>query len=619
MAEKTEEQKLSRKWKLIFTLTKKAAAFEPSYLPLRTIQMLFEILAPFLIAVPPALILDKLIAHDKIEELLILLAVTVFLEGLSALTGYLLRRRLVQASFTINQKIERSINEAFMRMDYRKLEDPEVQDLSQLARDTNNHASSLESMIGTFFTMIGQCVALAGMAAILSRLLLTDKQQTELTGIVGWLARNGLVCLLAALILCLLSSKMSGILNKIYARYDRKFAALGREYKYYGQLAREEVYAKDLRAFRLYHMIDKRISHYCTRNKQLTDEVNRSEILIGVTGDLLMALELILIYAMVSCKVLAGVISIGEFYMYVTAVTQVIVLVKAVLASKNSIDRCLTYQRAYCEIESLAGAGEQRTGEMPKHTVDTITFEHVTFTYPGAEMPTLRDVSFTLHSGEKLALVGRNGSGKTTIVKLMLGLYTPQQGRILLNGQDIRKIPYSEYICGFSAVFQDFKLIAASVAENVAMNRECEPEGIRNCLEDAGLSKFLDRLNKGLDTQLMRNFDQESVSLSGGEAQKIAIARAFYKKGDVFLFDEPTAALDPVSERDIFEVIQKKLLEGQAAVFISHRLSSCRLCDRILVVCDGEILQEGEHEALVEEEGLYRTMWEMQKKFYVET
>lgn len=613
-----EEKNMIWKLKLILSLVKKAVTFEPSYLPLRMAQTLFEILTPFLIAVPPALILDKLIAHDDLPGLVVLVGITVLLEGLSALTRYLLGHRIRQAAFVINQKIELTINEAFMRMEYVRLEDPKVQDLSQLARDANNRASSLESMIGTFFSMIGQAVSLAGMAAILSGLILTDRSQSGISGIVGWLAENGLLCLLAALFLCLLSSKMNGILNKIYGHYDKKFASLGREYKYYGQLAREEAYAKDIRAFRLYDLIDKRIQRYMERNRQLTDEVNVAEVSAGVAGGLLMAFEMIVVYAMVSCKVMAGFISVGEFYMYVTAVTQAIGLVKGLLENKNSIDRCLMYQRAYLDIERLAGERQkQEVWKFQGGTVHTVAFEHVTFTYPGAHAPALYDVSFTLREGEKLALVGRNGSGKTTIVKLMLGLYTPQQGRILLNGQDIKSIPYEEYIRCFGAVFQDFKLIAASVAENVAMEEQGDLETVRHCLEDAGLQQFLSGLKNGLDTQLMRNFNKESVSPSGGEAQKIAIARAFYKKAPVLVLDEPTAALDPVSERNMFEVVQKKLKAGQAAVFISHRLSSCRLCDRILTINEGRIVQEGAHDSLVKQEGLYKTMWDTQKNFYV--
>ncbi len=224
---------------------------------------------------------------------------------------------------------------------------------------------------------------------------------------------------------------------------------------------------------------------------------------------------------------------------------------------------------------------------------------------------------FALHEGEKLALVGRNGAGKTTIVKLMLGLYTPQQGRILWIGQDIREIPYEKYIRSFGAVFQDFKLVAASLAENVAMGEAGDRAEIMRALDAAGLSGLLPRLSKSIDTQLLRKFDQEGVNLSGGEAQKIAIARAFYKNAPVLILDEPTAALDPISEQDIFKVIQGNL-QGKTAVFISHRLSACRICDRILVLDRGRVLQQGPHHILAAQEGLYRRMWETQKSFYVE-
>lgn len=608
-----------QKLKLIMVLTKKAVSYAPSYLPMRVIQLVLQIFAPFLISVFPALILDELTAHNNLQKLLLLTLVTVFLGGISGLMDYLLRRRLSQDAFVINQKIELSINEAFIRMDYEKLEDRKVQELSQLARDTNNHASSLESMISTFFSMIGQCISLVGMAAILSRLLFTDGKVEKISGVVGWLARNSVICLLIALALCLISSRMNGLLLKVYERYDKKFAALGREYKYYGQLARDEIYVKDIRTFRLYNLINRRIEHYCQRNKKLTDEVNIPEIFTDMTGNLMMALELVIVYAMVSSKVLMGVISIGEFYLYISAVTQVISLVRAVFENKNSIDRCLMYQQAYCKIEELAEKSIwiKEREEIHKECGNTLVFEHVTFAYPGTDKQVIDDVSFTLHPGDKLALVGRNGAGKTTLVKLMLGLYKPQKGRILWNGQEIGKLPYEEYINNFSAVFQDFKLIASSIAENVAMEEVWDEEKVKKSLYDAGFSSRLASLKEGVFTQLLGNFNQESVNLSGGEAQKIAIARAFYKEAPILILDEPTAALDPIAEQDIFIVIRKKL-QGQSAIFISHRLSSCRICDRILVLDNGKILQDGSHNVLAAKNGLYQTMWKAQKGFYME-
>lgn len=608
-----------QKLKLIMVLTKKAVSYAPSYLPMRVIQLVLQIFAPFLISVFPALILDELTVHNNLQKLLLLTLVTVFLGGISGLMDYLLRRRLSQDAFVINQKIELSINEAFIRMDYEKLEDQKVQELSQLARDTNNHASSLESMISTFFSMIGQCISLVGMAAILSRLLFTDGKVEKISGVVGWLARNSVICLLIALALCLISSRMNGLLLKVYERYDKKFAALGREYKYYGQLARDEIYVKDIRTFRLYNLINRRIEHYCQRNKKLTDEVNIPEIFTDMTGNLMMALELVIVYAMVSSKVRMGVISIGEFYLYISAITQVISLVRAVFENKNSIDRCLMYQQAYCKIEELAEKSIwiKEREEIHKECGNTLVFEHVTFAYPGTDKQVIDDVSFTLHPGEKLALVGRNGAGKTTLVKLMLGLYKPQKGRILWNGQEIGKLPYEEYINNFSAVFQDFKLIASSIAENVAMEEVWDEEKVKKSLYDAGFSSRLASLKEGVFTQLLGNFNQESVNLSGGEAQKIAIARAFYKEAPILILDEPTAALDPIAEQDIFIVIRKKL-QGQSAIFISHRLSSCRICDRILVLDNGKILQDGSHNVLAAKNGLYQTMWKAQKGFYME-
>ena len=245
-----------------------------------------------------------------------------------------------------------------------------------------------------------------------------------------------------------------------------------------------------------------------------------------------------------------------------------------------------------------------------------IEFRDVSFRYPGRADYALRHVSMRFRVGSRLAVVGPNGSGKTTFIKLLCRLYDPTEGQILLNGIDIRKYRYREYMDLFAVVFQDFKLLALPLGENVAARRDYDRERAADCLRKAGFGERLASMPQGLDTYLYKDLDKEGVEVSGGEAQKIAIARALYQDAPFIILDEPTAALDPVAEAEIYSKFND-IAGDKTAIYISHRLSSCKFCDEIAVFDGGAVVQQGRHEDLLaEENGLYHALWEAQAQYY---
>ena len=278
------------------------------------------------------------------------------------------------------------------------------------------------------------------------------------------------------------------------------------------------------------------------------------------------------------------------------------------------------------EESGKTGAGAERGGR--KAVPDSAAFsrtkeavgielEHVSFTYPGSRVPTLKDLNLTIRPGEKIALVGLNGAGKSTLVKLLCGLYRPTSGTIRVGGRPLSSFGKEEYFSMIAAVFQDVKLLPLTIAQNVASDNgeDIDRQRVRQCLSLAGLWEMVDGLPRKEDTPLGRGVLDDGIDLSGGERQKVWMARAFYKEASILILDEPTAALDPLAEQEIYEKYVQ-MSEGKTSLFISHRLASTRFCDRIWLMENGRITEQGSHEELMEKNGAYAGLFEVQGKYY---
>ena len=330
---------------------------------------------------------------------------------------------------------------------------------------------------------------------------------------------------------------------------------------------------------------------------------------MGLTG---------LAYLFVCLKAWAGAFGVGEITQYVGAMTQLFTGVTGLLrvfgevrSNADFLETCFTF----LDLPNPMYQGSLTT-EKRSDRQYLVEFRDVSFRYPGSERWALRHVNIQFRVGSRLAVVGVNGSGKTTFIKLLCRLYDPTEGEILLNGIDIRKYRYEDYMELFSVVFQDFKLLALPLGENVAGASVYDRALARRCLEDAGFGERLTAMPQGLDTSLYRELDPQGVEISGGEAQKIAIARALFKDAPFIVLDEPTAALDPVAEAEIYSKFDA-IAGDKTAIYISHRLSSCKFCDEIAVFDHGSIVQQGTHAALLtEKDGVYHALWHAQAQYY---
>ncbi len=322
---------------------------------------------------------------------------------------------------------------------------------------------------------------------------------------------------------------------------------------------------------------------------------------------------------MVAAKAFCGAIGLGGVVQYAGAVGcfassfQILVDVLTRLAS-NAQFLEVTYD--FLDLENKKYQGALPT-EKRLDNEYLIEFRDVSFKYPGLDSWALRHLNLTLKIGERLAVVGRNGSGKTTMIKLLCRLYDPTEGVITLNGIDIKKYNYDEYLALFSVVFQDFHLFSFPLGQAVAASVKYDKKGVEKALDQAGLEERLRVMPQGLETYLNKDFDDSGVEFSGGEAQKAAIARALYKDAPFLVLDEPTAALDPLAEYEVYRRFGEMAGE-KTAVCISHRLSSCRFCDRIAVFEKGRLVQVGTHDSLTAEAGAYQRLWDAQARYYDE-
>jgi ATP-binding cassette subfamily B protein len=324
------------------------------------------------------------------------------------------------------------------------------------------------------------------------------------------------------------------------------------------------------------------------------------------------------VYLLIGLRSLSGMYGIGSVVQYVGAVTSLVDNLTAFINECGGLaanSQYLAQFYKYLDLPDEKYRGSLTTEKRSDNEYE-IEFHNVSFKYPGTCTYALKNLSLKFQVGQRLAVVGMNGSGKTTMIKLLCRLYDPTEGEITLNGINIKKYDYTEYMNIFSVVFQDFKLFSYTLGQNVASSTEVDTLKGEGCLKKAGFGERLKDLPKGLDTFLYKGFTEDGVEVSGGEAQKIALARALYKDALFIVLDEPTAALDPIAE---FEVYSKfdEIVGNKTAIYISHRLSSCRFCDDIAVFHEGLLVQRGSHEQLLKDAaGKYFELWSAQAQYY---
>lgn len=389
--------------------------------------------------------------------------------------------------------------------------------------------------------------------------------------------------------------------------------------RYIREKAQSVELAKDIRIFGLQNWLNDLLNDVHDVYLDFRLKVERKRLLADITEAVLTMLRNGVAYVYLINMALHEGLNVPEFLLYFTAVTTFTTWIMGILQEatklhQQSLDLCQL--REFLEYPEPFKFEDGKP--VSKADAYELKLENVSFRYPGAEKDTIHGLNLTVHPGEKLAIVGLNGAGKTTLVKLLCGLFDPTEGRVMLNGEDIRAFNRREYYSLFSAVFQEFSVLDVTVAENIAQTKDgIDYEKVNDCIEKAGLTKMIADLPKGLDTHVGREVFLDGVLFSGGQTQRLMLARALYKGGPILMLDEPTAALDPIAENDIY-MKYNEMTSGKTSMFISHRLASTRFCDRIIFVADGHIAEEGTHESLLALGGEYAKLFEIQSRYYQE-
>lgn len=406
--------------------------------------------------------------------------------------------------------------------------------------------------------------------------------------------------------------------NDVFMKWCKDTVWFNRAFQFFGkELSVNPEKAKDVRIYKQNTIAEKVLDTLIQQDRKNQIEIFQMSIYSAIAS-IIIGLANVVCYLYVAAKALFGAFGVGSIVQYVTVLSQLgkgLQELMFILSDNEVYCTHLEKLFAYLDIPNHMYQGSL-TVEKRDDNEYFIEFRNVSFKYPNTNMYVLKHINLKFKVGEKLAVVGMNGSGKTTFIKLMCRLYDPTEGEILLNGVNIQKYDYDEYMSIFSMVFQDFRLFSFSLGQNISASASYDSEKVMKSLEKVGFDERLKSMPNNLETFLYKDFDTDGVEISGGEAQKIALARALYKDAPFIILDEPTAALDPLSEYEIYSKFNE-IAGDKTAIYISHRLASCRFCDTIIVFYAGEVIQKGNHEELLaDSNGKYYELWNAQSQYY---
>ncbi len=578
-----------------------AWSVSPTYIILLVVNALLGSAKTLLNIVLPMYLIDELTGAKDVRQLCMYGALIVLNNvGMMLLTNTLQRFLKVKEEQT-HDGMNKLMSEKIMNLEYSYLEDPYYLDLKERAVFTVQNQNAISNLIISLADLISRGATLVGLIAILVSL--------------------GPVLLIAVFIGLVVMLLIYAGVASFQTEAMQEIIPINRKYGYYLNLAMEKEPQKDIRIYKMQDMIADRIVGFsnetCDMFERIQIKAGKAMGQMSAVGEGVAAFS----YGYVGLRTISDKfgpqLSLGALTMYVSAAINFSSMVVQFGESVVSMIQFLSWLEPYMEFMSLAEETKS-TGKIPfDGEVETVEFQNVTFTYPKAEKAVLQNVSFSIKKGEKISIVGLNGAGKSTLVKLICRMYQADSGEILVNGRNIYEYDYMSYMNTISAVFQDYRLFNFSIAENISCQQmNTDTKVIERLIREVGLEEKVNELPLGIESRFGKEYDEDGIEMSGGQAQKIAIARALYKKASMVILDEPASALDPIAEAEIYEKFNG-LVEDKTAIYISHRMSSSVFCDKILIIDGGTVADFDTHENLMQKtDSLYYKLFMSQAENY---
>ena len=595
------------------------AAYNPGLIRAKVISATVEALSPFVTIWFSARIINELAGDRNKKLLLCYVLLTIGIHLVFSMIKNVMDRMVEEKESCMWEYFRKIFSDKQMSMDYVDLENLDIQKQQQKAKENLfMFGNGLAQLFWSTGDIVRVTIGILASVSLTASLFLTRSGNVVMDSCL-WAPALLAVMIVFGMLYGALTKKE----NKVFEKWTEGTVWFNRTFMFYGhELYDNTRRAKDVRIYGQAKTADREMRKLEEHNKRDDAYLSRMSSYKGLMY-LARGIGNALCYLFVVAKASMGAFGVGSIVQYVGAFSQLVqnIGMLTLVFSENKV--YTGHLEKLFEYLDLPNKKYQGTLPVEKsffcndgENAYEIEFRNVSFKYPNSDTYVLRDINTKLSIGKKQALVGTNGAGKTTFIKLLCRLYDPTEGEILLNGIDIRKYDYEEYMQLFAFVFQDFKLFSFSLGQNIAASQTYDSDKIEECMKKVSFYDRFKSMPDGLETYLYKDLSRNGVEISGGEAQKIALARALYKETPVIVLDEPTAALDPIAEAQVYADFSN-MVDNKTAIYISHRLSSCQFCDEITVFEGGRIVQKGTHAQLASQTtGKYFELWNAQAKYY---
>lgn len=604
-----------KKMKSVFAAFKEMHRLEKRLVPISVVVALVMAVMPFVNIWFTSKIIDLLDMGAGMKELFLYIGLAVGINLVLFFLNYFLGDMYFMYRSLMYNKELQNIASKLYRIEYQRLEDSSFKELVHKHSEAQDRVFSsfvqfswmLRDFISGTITLVISVIIIIP----LFKIGFTKTGDTYFENPVFLLTIFGAIAVMVVIIL-IVALRM----NKMWFKASDEYARLDRIFYYFLNMFSDYNTGKEIRLYKEQNLIE-----HAATDKILTDGervLKKASMNSAKSSSFVAILGAIVgfgIYLFIGVKGLYGLFGIGSLVLYCGSFMQIIGGIMKMAATFGKTEEMVPLVNYYFDI--MHAKDEMEFGDK---VLDSdkfeIEFKNVSFKYPGAENYSLKNISLKINDGEHLAVVGRNGSGKTTFIKLMCRLYDATEGEILINGIDIKEYTKESIMGLYSVVFQDFKIFSTTLAQNISAGESYDSEKLFTALDKANIKGRVLKMENQENTHLYKDLNKAGVEISGGEAQKLALARALYKDAAIVILDEPTAALDPIAENEIYSRFNS-FVQNKTAIYISHRLSSCAFCDRIAVFDKAELVENGTHQELIELNATYSRLWNAQAQYYM--